>query len=84
VSDKGDITFIDSGVKESNLGMKWHRLQAMVKPIVDVALGKLVMDGSWRDAPMKIDLGSMLVDTKTVNVDNGHTTTCQRIMTWLI
>ncbi len=41
----------------------------MAKLIVDDALGQLAMDGGWRTTPMRLHLGSLLVDTKTVRVD---------------
>jgi hypothetical protein len=40
----------------------------MALPIVDEALGRLAIDGGWRNTPMKIHLGSMLVDQKKVRV----------------
>jgi hypothetical protein len=41
----------------------------MAKPIIDDALGKLTMYGSWRTTTMRLHLGSMLVDTNDVWVD---------------
>jgi hypothetical protein len=54
-------------VKEANLDMKC--LHNMAQPIVDDALGHWAIDGSWRTTPMMIQLGSVLVDTKKVRVD---------------
>jgi hypothetical protein len=36
---------------------------------MDEALGKLVIDGNWRTLPMRLDLGTLLVDTRAMRVD---------------
>lgn len=69
VSDNGVITFHDVVVKELCLDMSWCQLRNIGKPIVDEALGKLVMDGNWRTLPMRLDLRTLLVDTRAVRVD---------------
>ncbi len=68
VSEDGVVSFHDVVVKESNLDVNWRRLRNMARPIVDEALGRLAIDGGWRNTPMKIQLGSMLVDQKKVRV----------------
>lgn len=69
VSQTGVVTFNDVIVKEPVLDMNWRRLRNMAQPIVDDALGRLAIDGSWRTTPMRLQLGSMLVDAKRVRVD---------------
>jgi hypothetical protein len=50
--------------------MNWHWLCNIVKPVmVDEALGKLATDGNCRISPMRLDLGTLLVDTQAVMVD---------------
>jgi hypothetical protein len=70
VSDNGLVTFHDVIVEEENPDMDWHHLSNIAKPIRDDALGRLAINGgSWRTTPMHLQLGSMLVDTKRVRVD---------------
>jgi hypothetical protein len=43
----------------------------MAQPIFDEQLSKLAMNQSWRDTPMKLNLGSLLVATKVVHIDKA-------------
>ena len=67
----GIIHFVDVVVKDKSLDMNWRRLRNMAWPIVDEALGRLAMDGNWQNSPMRMSLGSMLVDNKRVRVDEN-------------
>jgi hypothetical protein len=67
----GIIHFVDVVVKDKSLDMNWRRLRNMAWPIVDEALGRLAMDGNWQKSPMRMSLGSMLVDNKRVHVDEN-------------
>lgn len=68
VSKNGLVTFHDAViVKEENLNKNFHCLRTMAQSIVDDALGRLAVDGSWHTAPMsRLQLGTMLVDMTRV------------------
>jgi hypothetical protein len=74
VSDNGlatfrDVIFHDVIIKEESLKMNWRHLHNMAQTIVDNALGRLAIDGSLNMTLMHLQLGSMLVDTNRVRVD---------------
>jgi hypothetical protein len=57
--------------EQASIDMNWKRLRMMAQPIVDEQLGKLAMDQSWRTTPMKLSLGSLVVDTSVVRIDEA-------------
>jgi hypothetical protein len=69
VGENGLIAYDDVVVKEPCLDMNWRHLRNIVKPVVDEASGKLAMDGNRRTSPMRLDLGTLLVDTRALCVD---------------
>jgi hypothetical protein len=69
VSQMGVVTLNNAIVEDQDLDMNWCQLQNIAPPIVDDALGRLAIDGSWRTTPMHLQLGLMLVDAKRVRVD---------------
>jgi hypothetical protein len=69
VSADGTIDFVDVVVLEPVMDLNWRRLRNMARPIVDEAIGKLAMSGLWEKNPMRLHLGSLLVDNKRVCID---------------
>ena len=71
IGEDGEVQFVNVKVLDKSLDMNWRRLRKMAVPIVDEALGRLAMDANWQKSPMRIDLGTMLVDNKRVRVDEN-------------
>jgi hypothetical protein len=69
VSADGTVVFVDVIVLEPVMNLNWRHLRNMARPIVDEAIGKLAMSGLWEDNPMRLQLGSLLVDNKRVRID---------------
>jgi hypothetical protein len=43
----------------------------MAKPIIDFQLSKMAMDGNWKMKPLRINLGTILLDNSVVLFDPG-------------
>jgi hypothetical protein len=71
MDDNRVVTFMLAEEAAEKIDLNWRRLRNMAQPIVDEQLGKLAMNQSWRDTPMKLNLGSLLVDTKVVRIDEA-------------
>jgi hypothetical protein len=71
VSADGTVDFLDVVTIEPILDLNWRRLRNMARPIVDEAIGRLAMSGLWEKSPMRLQLGSLLVDNKRVRIDEN-------------
>jgi hypothetical protein len=75
IDDKGDVRIEHPPAvmeeEERGIDLNWRRLRNMAQPIVDEQLGKLAMNQKWRDTPVKLHLGSLLVDTDVVRIDEA-------------
>jgi hypothetical protein len=69
VSANGTIDFVDVVVLEPVMDLNWHPLCNMARSIINEAIGKLAMSGLWENNPMRLQLGSLLVNNKRVRID---------------
>jgi hypothetical protein len=71
VSTDGSVKFLDVHPKEQPIDLNWRRLRTMARPIVDEALGRLAMSGLWKTKPIRVSLGSLVIDNKRVRIDEN-------------
>jgi hypothetical protein len=65
----GGVSFHDPDGCEEDLNLNWKRLRNMAQPVVDEQLAKLAMEGKWKNSPVQIDLGWLLLDNNAIRFD---------------
>jgi hypothetical protein len=70
----GGVTFHDPDGSDECLDLNWKRLRNMAYPVVDEQLAKIVMEGKWQNKPLRVDLGTLLLDNSTIRIDKDSYT----------
>jgi hypothetical protein len=65
----GGVTFHDPDGDSSSLDLNWKRLRNMAQPVVDEQLAKLAMSGKWTKQPIRLELGTLLLDNGVIRFD---------------
>jgi hypothetical protein len=66
-------SFLTFGVAEKTapkIDLDWEGLRNLAQPIVDMQLAKLAMNKSWKNTPIALSLGSLVVDNKSVCIES--------------
>jgi hypothetical protein len=63
------VTFHNPDTYEEDLDLNWKRLRTMAYPVVDEQLAKLAMAGKWKQKPIRLDLGTLLLDNTVIRFD---------------
>ena len=71
VSGKGVVSFRDQDGNHTRLDLNWRRLRNMAMPIVDEQLSKVALDGFWKVKPVRVNLGTLLLDNNVVRFDKA-------------
>jgi hypothetical protein len=69
ISAMGEVSFHDPDGHEEELDLNWKRLRTMAQPVVDEQLAKLAMAGKWKKHPIRLQLGTLLLDNTTIRFD---------------
>jgi hypothetical protein len=62
----GGVSFHDPDGSDECLDLNWKRLRNMAYPVVDKQVAKIVMEGKWQNKPLRVDLGTLLLDHSTI------------------
>jgi hypothetical protein len=71
ISLHGFVSFKDPDGDNCRLDLNWKRLRNMAQPIVDKKLAHLALCGNWENKPIKVNLGTMMLDNQTIRF-NPH------------
>jgi hypothetical protein len=69
ISLHGFVSFKDADGDNRRLDLNWKRLRNMAQPIVDEQLAHLALMGNWENKPIKVNLGTMMLDNQTIRFD---------------
>jgi hypothetical protein len=65
------LTFGVTHTTERCVDLNWQRLRNMAQPIVDMQLAKLAMNDNWKNSPIQVNLGTLLVDHTSLPINLG-------------
>jgi hypothetical protein len=69
ISQHGFVSFKDQDGDDHELNLNWKQLRNMAKPIVNFQLSKIAFEGSWKTKPVRINLGTILLDNTVIRFD---------------
>jgi hypothetical protein len=69
VNAYGEVSFHDPDGSQPDLDLNWKRLRTMAQPVVDEQLAQLAMAGKWKKQPIRLSLGTLLLDNSTIRFD---------------
>ena len=71
ITQHGFVYFKDPDGDEPELDLNWKRLRNMAWPIVNHQLAKIANDGKWKTQPVRVDLGTLMLDNSVIRFDPG-------------
>ena len=71
IDEKGVVSFHDQDGDQTRLDLNWRRLRNMAMPIIDEQLSKVALSGIWKDKPVRVDLGTLMLDNNVVRFDEA-------------
>ena len=69
IDENGAVTFCHPDGHDTELDLNWKRLRSMAMPIMDEQLSRIVLDGMWKKKPVRVNLGTLMLDNNVVRFD---------------